>query len=230
MRSKNFIYFLLLFLIIGFTVPGCTALKYMDGSSDKQIDKFIADKPSNKIKALQNEVDSLKSQIRDRDDQISNLDTRLLNLTSQVNKIDIVKEENLILKEETQSLRGENQILKQEKQTLEEENQNLKAKLTEFEQKVAALKTEKTTRPPKIKVLGSSRRLILAKKTAKKLEAMGYKVQKTGSTPKSFATNTVYYTPDFRTEAERIVSTLGNKTISKPLTWKSIFDIIVVAR
>jgi|GEM_PF-4770516 len=84
-------------------------------------------------------------------------------------------------------------------------------------------------KPVKLKVLGGTGSLSKAKKMAKKLEGMGYKAKTVSLAPRSnFERNTVYYSPGFKDTAEELKKELGGKTITKALSWKSEFDIIVV--
>ncbi len=81
----------------------------------------------------------------------------------------------------------------------------------------------------KLKVLSGDGDLNSAKRMAKKLGNMGYKIKLVDRAPRSnFLRNTVYFASGFQDEAKRLVSSLGNNTILKPLTWSSKFDIIVV--
>ncbi len=64
---------------------------------------------------------------------------------------------------------------------------------------------------------------------AKRLVKMGYRVKLIDRGDRSdFAVNTVYHTADHSATAEEIVKKLGGSAITKPLTWQSIFDLIVV--
>lgn len=81
----------------------------------------------------------------------------------------------------------------------------------------------------KLKVLSGDGDLNSAKRMAKKLGNMGYKIRLIDRAPQSnFLRNTVYFALGFQDEAKRLVSSLGDNTILKPLSWFSIFDIIVV--
>jgi hypothetical protein len=82
----------------------------------------------------------------------------------------------------------------------------------------------------KVKVLSGNGKLSTARDMSKKLEGMGYKVEDVGISPRAdFKENVIYYAAGYQKEAERLAARLGNKTISKPLSWSSVFHIIVVA-
>jgi len=81
----------------------------------------------------------------------------------------------------------------------------------------------------KLKVLSGDGDLNSAKRMAKKLGNMGYKIRLIDHAPQSnFLRNTVYFALGFQDEAKRLVSNLGDNTILKPLSWFSIFDFFVV--
>jgi hypothetical protein len=81
----------------------------------------------------------------------------------------------------------------------------------------------------KVKVLSGDGKMSSAKQMVKTLVKLGYKVKFTGMAPRSnFVANTVYFAPDYQKEAKDMAIQLGGNTISKPLTWPSEFNIIVV--
>ena len=61
------------------------------------------------------------------------------------------------------------------------------------------------------------------------LENLGYKIHYKDMAPRSnFSQNTVYFAPGFQNEAKSLADSLGGQTVLKPLSWPSMFDIIVV--
>jgi hypothetical protein len=82
----------------------------------------------------------------------------------------------------------------------------------------------------KIKILSGNGKLSTARDMSEKLEGMGYKVEDVGISPRAdFKKNMIYYAAGYQKDAERLAARLGNKSISKPLNWSSVFHIIVVA-
>ncbi|MEN6465088.1 MAG: LytR C-terminal domain-containing protein [Syntrophaceae bacterium] len=80
----------------------------------------------------------------------------------------------------------------------------------------------------RIKVLYGNGKPASAKKLSAKLSSLGYKVEKTGSAARSnYRHNMVYYAKDAKPAAQKLAKQL--KAESKPLTWKSEFNIVVVA-
>ncbi|MGE5841137.1 MAG: LytR C-terminal domain-containing protein [Deltaproteobacteria bacterium] len=81
----------------------------------------------------------------------------------------------------------------------------------------------------RMKVLSGEGKIDSAKRMAKRLSAMGYKVESVGMAESSdYPANTVYFTAKYKKEAKTLASKLGKETIMKPLTWKSVFHLIVV--
>lgn len=194
----------LLFFIAG-NLCGCTTFRYLDGSSENEVKEFRLS-PSARITALRNEIKNLRGKIEDRDTQISMMSDRLQAITGQTDEIEALKEEIERIEDEKEAM----------------------------EEKIAALEERLASGGPavvaKIKVLTGTGRLISAKKMSAKLKGMGYKVERVDYAPRSdFLKNTVYYAPDFSEEAARLAEALGSGAVCKPLTWQSVFDIIVVA-
>jgi len=81
----------------------------------------------------------------------------------------------------------------------------------------------------RMKVLSGEGKIDSAKRMSKRLTVMGYKVETVGMAESSdYPANTVYFTAKYKKEAKTLASRLGKDTIVKPLTWKSVFSIIVV--
>jgi hypothetical protein len=82
----------------------------------------------------------------------------------------------------------------------------------------------------KLKVLSGNGKLPTARVMSEKLIAMGYKIADIGTATRAdYTVNTIYFASDYKTEAQQLAARLGGKTIAKPLTWSSVFHIIVVA-
>ena len=82
----------------------------------------------------------------------------------------------------------------------------------------------------RLKVLSGNGKMSSAKKMAGRLTKLGYKVEVIGmATTPDYATDTVYYKPGFEKKAADMAKKLGGRTLTKPISWSSVFDIIVVA-
>jgi chromosome segregation ATPase len=80
-----------------------------------------------------------------------------------------------------------------------------------------------------IKVLSGDGDIASAQSLSKRLGKMGYRVKLIDKAPRSdFNGTVVYYDSEHRTSAETMAKRLGGGTATRPLTWSSSFDIIVV--
>ena len=129
---------------------------------------------------------------------------------------------------EMAKVEDEQKTLNQELAKLREENERIAAENARFKEKFQEFQ-KKTLGDLKIKVLSGDGDLRSAKSMTKKLLEMDYEIDLVGYAPRSnFEKNTVYFKPDFEKEGKRLVSRLGANTIIKPLTWSSVFDLIIV--
>jgi hypothetical protein len=157
---------------------------------------------------------------------------RIENLNLQ-EKINTLVEEKREIKatnlKEIESLKEQCQAQNAEFKRLREENQRLSDENKVLIKKLATLQVKKGVRKAKVKVLSGDGNILSAKKMAGRLEQMGYSIKIIGYAPRSnFSNSTVYFAPKFRDEGRRLLTKLGPKAILKPLTWSSIFDLIVV--
>lgn len=201
--SRSF--FVTLILCMVFILHGCGTLEYVDGSSKDEIAKFKMSKDEmwNELKKARNE--------------------------------------NIGLQEENQRMRDENELLKRQLIELKDENQRLTDENRALSQKVAtrqaeygapvseSYELERCLRGLRIKVLSGDGDLTSAREMSKRLREKGLKIELIHYASRSnFSHNTVYSKPECQDKAKRLVSCLGGNTIYKPLTWPSVFDIIVV--
>jgi len=123
-------------------------------------------------------------------------------------------------------------------ETTTAETEALKKQIDELKAQRDAIRNEKTAleeqlaklRASRIKVLTGDGKLASAAQMAEIVTAMGYKVEKVDKAPTAdFSRHTVFYAPDSRKDAENITKRLGGNAVAKPLSWPSIFNIIVVA-
>ena len=80
----------------------------------------------------------------------------------------------------------------------------------------------------RIKVLSGDARLSSARNLALQLQKLGYIVDRIDLAPKSFSATTVYFAAGLNNHGSEIASQLPG-SVTKPLTWKSVYDIIVVS-
>jgi len=226
MEEKMFrTYLIIPILFLCFVFQGCATLEYFDGSSKEEIKRFKMPRDE-----MRNEMAKLKIENANLQEQMDTLreeNQRIRDENENKNKMARMRDKNEVLNEQIS-------MLKEENQRIGDENQVLAKKLTEFQPKHETLaarsyELEKDIQKLKIKVLSGDGNLISAKKMAKKLRNMGYEIELIHYAPRSnFLRDTVYFAPKFQDDAKRLMPALGSKAISRPLTWPSIFDLIVV--
>ena len=198
-------------LVSCLVISGCSTLGFFDKSSKDDLERS-------------------KASIAHLNDQLADLNKEL----------DTLKKEVQQLKEEAQkgedeggveedSLTGQTGTVT-EKQIQEEviESKAEKKKTTEEQPAIQGKAIDIKTL--KVKVLSGNGKLSSAREMSKKLIRMGYKVADIELGPrKDFTVNTIYFASNYQREAQQLAARLGGKTVCKPLTWNSIFNIIVVA-
>jgi hypothetical protein len=81
----------------------------------------------------------------------------------------------------------------------------------------------------RIKVLSGTGRLSSAHALRDSLVKFGYRVERVDMAPRSnFTESIVYYLAGLRPQAEELAARMGGRASVKPLSWKSVFDMIVV--
>jgi len=210
-------------MALGFFFHGCTTLEYLDGSSEEDVKKFKMSKGemSDELKKLQVENEKLQRQI----ESTKELNQQLRDENEK--KLAHVSEQN-------RSLNQEVDRLKQDHQRISEENEMLKNKFAGIPAKTKTStatppKVKKGARGLKIKVLYGNADPKSAEKMAKRLKDMGHDIPVIDQAPRSnFDITTIYFAPNSKYEAKRLMSDLGDKFLLKPLSWPSKFDLIVV--
>jgi hypothetical protein len=143
------------------------------------------------------------------------------------NKMARLKTLNQLLNKEIEALREENRGAMSESLLLERKLTQLQGKKERVahEQKASQEDVESL----KIKVLSGDGNLASAQEMAKKLGSMGYKIKMVDLAPQSnFLQDTVYFAFQSHQQAKRLLSRLGDNAVLKPLTWPSVFDLIIV--
>lgn len=216
-------YSLILIMALGVFFHGCTTLEYLDGSSEEDVKNFKMSKSEmqDELKRLEVENEKLQSQI----ESTTELNRQLRDENEK--KLAHVSEQN-------RSLNQEVDRLKKDHQRINAENEILKNKLAGIQPKtkpsaITPPKVKKGVRGLKIKVLYGDANPKSAEKMAKRLKEMGHDIQVIDQAPRSnFDVTTIYFAPNSKYEAKRLMSDLGDKFLLKPLSWPSKFDLIVV--
>jgi len=228
---RGFIIVLIMQLV--FFIHGCTTLEHIDSSSKEELKKFKMSKyemiyEMEKVKAdnvnLQRQIDVLNALVKENQRISEEKESTIAGLRGEnENELVRLRDENELLKEQIKNVTKENQKVKYENKSLVKILTRQKGTLSSQSH---ALK--KYIQKLKIKVLSRDSKNS-AEKMAKKLNEIGYDIKSISYTPQSkFSRNTVYFTQEFKDEAEQLAVSLGGNTTFKPLNWPSVFDLIVV--
>jgi hypothetical protein len=126
---------------------------------------------------------------------------------------------------EYKALKGEQARLQEKVQSLESQVEDKNERAGDLGRKGAFPDKGRV----KIKVLASNGDLDTARATARKLQEWGYPASRTDLVRKKYGGTKVYCSEGFEPQARDIASGLGKGTVKvQPLTWPSVFDIIVV--
>ncbi|MFH1080881.1 MAG: LytR C-terminal domain-containing protein [Pseudomonadota bacterium] len=218
--------FLILFPCFWLVLSGCTeGLKNQIArlESEKQFYQTTLNEKQAQVNKLELEVsrlslgnDALQTLLDKKQAEINRLegkDGELKEADRQEKSragVEMTTPETEVLKKQIGELKAQRDAIRNEKMVLEE--------------KLAKL------RVVRIKVLTGDGSLASATQVAEIVKAMGYKVEKVDMAPAArFSRHTVFYAPDSRKDAENIVKRLGHNAVARPLSWPSVFNIIVVA-
>jgi hypothetical protein len=81
-----------------------------------------------------------------------------------------------------------------------------------------------------IKILSGDGRQETAEKMKNKLTGMGYPVRMVDMAPRrNFASSAVFFAAGYREQAEQIAKKIGGNIPIKPMSWHSVFNIIIVS-
>ena len=228
-------------LLILLTTTGCSFFRSVDNSSPEDILKFETSKNDlwNQKKALEQEKAACKKQFADQQAQIVLMNT---GMSDQQTKIAQANEQ---ITESNKTIDG----LKLQIKQFETEREKIAKAAEPVEPKkmkgmpiktISDPKKEARKKPAvrlagaetgavKIKVLAGEGNIASASAMAKRIKKMGYKVKLVDLAERSnFDVNTVYYSPNQAATAEEIMKQLGGSATTKPLTWKSVYDLIIV--
>ncbi len=201
--------FLILACCLAF-LQGCSTLdkwNYGDSKAKGQ-PKMSKEEMRNEIQRLKEDNQKLRGQVN-----------RLEKQTEKSKKLEVLVGK---LKEENKQAKVEKSDLEQKLSRLEEEKKALESKLTDLEMRKDPSKIN-------ISVLSGDGEIKPALETSSLLRQLGYQVKRVGLAPRpSFKKITVFYTENYKPAADELVKILGKQARSKPLTWSSVYDIIVV--
>ena len=205
-----------LVVILCMALSGCAAMRNWNGSLDRDIQK------------LKDDNDAYKRSIQEKDGQIDRLNKQLSTMSREIETLKAeTQQAPIVMQKAIPKTEGSEAVLKDQVSAL-------KDKSTAFEEKAAAQTAvaEKGAgaKALRLKVLSGNGKISSAQAMSKKLKALGYRVEDTGLASRTnYRVHTVYYAAGYKSQAQRLAAQLGSGTVSAPLTWPSVFNVIVVA-
>jgi hypothetical protein len=196
-------------------ILGCSTFRYLDGSTENEVTSFCTGKQVNAMGETP-EMERRRKEIEQKADEIAQKEASLEKAKEEekaelMNQIGFLKEDVSELEQQIAALEAENTKLKQSK-----------GPLTAISARTA---------PLRIKVLSGNGSLLSAKQTAARLRKMGYAIDRTDLAPSTaFPREKVFFAKGYESEAKELARKLSSDSVSAPISWKSIFDIIVVTR
>ena len=206
-----------------FLLSGCSMFKYLDNSKDSEILSFHTGEKVN----AQGETESM---VRKR--------------------IETEQRAKQQVREVAEKRNQDKQKFSRERSELQDEIGTLKNDIDQMEQQIASLSTENkgfketqkqealqnvalriSMQKTKIKVLSGSGSILSALAMVNRLEEMGYNIAKTDLAPTTeFRNYKVFYSINNEGQAKRLAGQIDSNAVTAPLTWKSIYDLIVVTK
>ena len=129
-------------------------------------------------------------------------------------------------KAEIAELEKENTALTTKVSAIDKKGQPEQAAEIKQPAQAQAEKSEASLKSLRIKILAGALQMKKARIVSTTLIKSGYKIARLDRVPKTFAQTTVYYAADHQDAGGIIAKEIG-KAVTKPLSWKSEFDIII---
>lgn len=199
-------------LLLFLTTTGCTLFRFIDNSSPEEMQKFATSKDElwNRARALEDEKAAHQKQLADQQAEIDRIARDLAYCQNETTQADgRVAELSKTIDNLSAQLKQRQEIAQTAPPPPKEAGPERK--------------------PSKIKVLAGDGSIASARSLAKRLGKMGYPVKLIDKAPRSdFKVNTIFFAPGYQAAAAALARQLGGGAVSKPLTWQSIFNIIIV--
>lgn len=232
-RKALFTTAILLFLMS--SLAGCSLLRYIDGSTQEEIEQ-----KGNPV--LWKKTADLEGQNKLRQETEAELSNRINNLQGSLSKVETSlkqMEVNVgqitagLPMEETFGAASSSAAKKGVLAALRDDTAQVNERVKRLEENDAALRedieTIKTSVLP-IKVLSGTGKRASARKMALRLSKLGYRVDRIDlASRKTYKQNVVFFRESYREAAAKLAARIGGGTVAKPMTWRSQYGIIVVS-
>ena len=235
--SMNRIFILLLIII---PLSGCSTLRSIDGSTQETIEKKDNPVLWRKVNILENHAinsqvntGTLQKEVKKLNQELDTAKKKIETLQGQVQQLilDIENEKIPVATKESRAI---------PQPAAEPEHQSLTEKSTtgrfvdERTRDHQVIKDKKSDGEDlhnlQIKVLSGDGHQDSAERMKNKLTGMGYPVRMIDLAPrKNFASNAIFFASGYRDQAEQLAKKIGGDIPIKPISWHSVYNIIVVS-
>jgi hypothetical protein len=213
--------------MVVFLISGCGLLRHLDGSSERDIEAFkaLGAQEEEGYRAAGGTARTSAPARTAADVEVEGLKTRIMEMEAEQHRLN-------------QKLAESRRAMAEGQASVEAgELDALKAELATTRQQVSALEAamKSPEKPPaaalptlRIKVLSGDGELASAREMKKTLESLGFAVERIDLAPRpDFKSDVIFYNKGFESVARNMAGRAGGVRV-KPMTWRSIFDIIVV--
>ena len=218
-------YAVILIVYGAFVVHGCAGVDQPDRDVTP---KTVAEEPKGTRDELWIEKERVRLENVELQRQIAVLSTENERIVREYeNRMARLKTLNQLLNKEIEELKDVNQTVASEYRLLKGKLSQLQGRREPIAHEQKAAKADISSL--KIKVLSGDGDLRSAEAMVERLRKMGYEAKAIDLAPhSSFSRDTVFFTSRSQQEAKQLVSRLGGDAVLKPLSWPSVFDLIVV--
>jgi hypothetical protein len=223
--------FCIFILVFSLAISGCVSSRYSDRGTREELLKSRAEiyQLNEQMTALNKELGALRKEMQQiKQTEETKKEESGIKETSLISPASPVKEKQIAVEEKSIKTSVPEPKEKEQVKKADSVKKDEPKKTTSGKPAVQGKEIDNSTL--KVKVLSGNGKLAAARDMSKILAGMGYKIEDIGMSPRTdFTVNTIYYAANYQKEAEHLAVRLGNKTIFKPLSWSSVFHIIVVA-
>lgn len=170
---------------------------------------------TNNINELQGRTESMSREVHDMSSLLNEMMIQVSVMNAQIDKLSNI---NL----------GDDVVVDDEMRFIEQEISRISSRLMDMESVSSPGGMEVRKPPMTVKVLTGTGDIRSAKLLANALRSSGYEVAVVDYSASEIYQNSVFYSSGFRNEALNLARIMGKDTIIKPMTWNSIFKLIVV--
>ena len=230
--------FILLLIII--PLSGCATLRSIDGSTQETIEKKDNPVLWRKVNILENHAinsqintGTLQKEVKKLNQEVDTANKKIETLKGQVQQLmlDIENEKIPVTTKESRAMpkpagQPEHHSLAEKSNTGQFVNQRTRDRQVIKDKK----ENVEDVHNLQIKVLSGDGHQDSAERMKNKLTGMGYPVHMIDLAPrKNFASNAVFFASGYRDQAEQLAKKIGGNTPIKPISWPSVYNIIVVS-